>query len=600
MKKIIILILITIIILIAGAAIFIATFDINQYNKSITSQIEAIVGNPVKIERLMLGWKGGILLGIEKFQVFTEKDGQMATELSFARGDMALEFWPLLKKQIKVSSITIMRPSIHLAKLKDGTIKVFGYTPKNAPAPRPAAAKAGKAAAMPIAIDFNIRSIVIRNGTLHFQDFSGEPPADISIDTIDADIKNVSLNTPIDFIIKMAFLSLTQNVNISGTTGGFVTGPMYVKDLNLDVDLGTINHAKLIQALPLAGKMGIGEEIKGILKAKVPQITLVDNKISKLEAELMLSDGKFSVTQFKIPIERVNFSAIAQDDRLSLRSFSAQLANATVGGSADVSSIYTIPETSMNVKAQIPGVKQYLQSVVGGTQYLDGKIGLSFDGTMTGLSEEEISKSLSGNGVFTLDNGVLLDTNLIRQSLGGIAIIPGLLDAISMFLPAAAKEALNRQYTLLKPIHQSITVKDGLIDLPDLKFETDFADVKGAAQLTLGGTLTGNGTISFAPLLSDAIIKGVPEMRYLSGRDNLIEFPVTFKSSGKGISVMPDLKYIGTKVAAKKGEEMVGDLLNKAIGTNAPSQPEAMPVTPDKSSTGVSDIMEGLKSVIGQ
>jgi len=594
MKKVIVILLVLVIGAIAALAVFLATFDLNRYNKAIASQIEAIVGNPVEIGRISLKWNSGILLGIEKFQILVEENGQRVPELFFDHGDMSLEFLPLLRMQLKVSSISVTRLNMHLVRAKDGAIKVRGYSPKTT-----AKAVAAKPSAIPAVINFSVGSIAVQNSAVRFEDFTMEPPSDIVIDSLDADIKNVSLDKPVQFVVKMALLSAKQNLGISGVAGGFTAAPLYIKDLNGEIDLGTIDHAKLVHAIPAAQNAGIREGPSGLLKAKVSELRLANNKIEKLSALVELNDGKIVLSQLNVPVENINLSASAENDKISIRSFSARLANATLNSSADISNLFAVPQTAMRLNAEIPAVKDFLSSVAGGRQYLDGKTTFSFEGTMSGASQESISKTLSGKGTFTLDDGVVVDTNIVKQSLGALAMFPGLVDNMTAYLPPAMKDALGRQYTVLKPIRQSFVIKDGNIALPDLKLETDFAQVIGAANLTLKGELSGKGNIIFSKELSDGMMKVFSQMSYLANQNKEVEFPITFNASGAGVSVMPDLQYIGTKVAVQKGQEMVTDLLKKAMEPKG--QPQAsQPSAESKPPSSFSDIMKDVKAMAGE
>lgn len=596
MKKIIIFLLLAVVLIAAGIAVFLVTFDLNRYNRAISSQIESVIGNPVEIGHISLKWKKRLSLDIEKFTILIEKGGQNVSGLSFDRGDMALEILPLFKKQLKVSSISVMRPNIHIVRAKDGSIEVVGYSPKHD-------AAAAQPAASPIAassvFDFSIDSIIIRNGSARFQDFTMEPPADISIDSIDADIKDVSLDKPVQFNIKMALLAAKQNMEISGLAGGFASKPLYVKDLDARMDIGAMDYSKLMKAIPVLQKTGLQDGSKGILKAEVDELRLDGSKVEKLSANINLDEGRLILAALKAPIENVSLSASAEDDKVSIRSFSARLANATLKSSADISDAFKTPNTVLRLDAQIPSVKEFLSSSFGGRQYLDGKIAFAFAGSMTGSSWDMISKTMSGDGTLSIDNGVVLDTNILRQSLGALYMFPGLLDSIGLSVPGQVKDALSNEYTLLKPVNQKFSVKDGVAALPELGVETDFAQLYGAADLTLQGELNGKGIIVFSKEISDAMIKAFDQMRYIANQQGFVEFPVAFNASGRGVSIAPDLQYIAAKVAMQKGQEIVSDLLKKATENKDASQPA--PAAEDKKkSTSLIDIMNRVKAATAE
>lgn len=595
MKKFIIAVLVIIVIAIAGAVVFLFTFDLNRYNKAIASQIEAVTGNPVTMEHISLKWKGRVLLEVKKFQVLAEKNGQKIPELYFDRGELALELFPLLKKQLKVSSVLVDSLNVHLIRAKTGVINVAGYNPKTkdkTPEAKPSSGPAG--------ISFSVDSLTIKNSSIRFEDFTMDPKVDIVIDGLDAVIKNISLDKPVQFDIKMALLSAKQNAVISGSAGPFLTNDIYVKGLDADLDLGAIDYTKLIRALPAVGKAGIGAGLEGVLKAKVRELELSGNKVKKLSADITFTDGKVSLAQVRAPVERVNLSASAEGDKILIKSFSAGLANASLKSSGDIMNIYSEPRSALRVGADISSVKQFLSTIAGGKQYLDGKIAFSFDGTMSGATWDIISKNLSGSGNFSLDNGVILDTNLLRQSLGALSMFPGLMDTLGTLVPAAVKDALERDHTILKPINQAYTIKDGSAALPDLKLETDFFDFKGAGSLALQGEFNGKGVMRFAPELSGALIKAVPEVSYIADKSKIVEFPITFKVSSSGSSVTPDLEYISKKLLVQKGQEMVSDFLKKAAQTEQKPVEAGQTATQEQKTSSIDSLIGGFKSLTNE
>jgi len=560
MKKTILIFLIVIILVIAGVAVFIATFDINKYNKPIADRVSEMVGNPVEIGKLSLRWQGRLLLGADKFQIFSEKNGVRTAVLSFDKADLALDVMPLLERKIAVSSVSVTSPRITVLRTKDGKIEVYGYDPASSPSATKTNAAPSVAAGPALAL--NVDSIMVRDGMVRFIDLAEAAPLDIVLDKIDADIKNVSLTSPVKFDVKAAFCSEKQNAEVSGTAGGFVKSPVFVKDLDMSIDLGKVDFETLKKYVPAIQKTGLKSGPKGVLKAKVKNLEMSDNKIDKLLADLSFTEGALSLTQINIPIENIMLSVTAENEKVTISNFSAKMANSTLKSSGVINNIYGEPMSDLSVNADVPGVKAFTALIAGGKQFIDGNLSFSYDGNMNGTSWERISKTLSGSGTFALEKGVLVETNLLKQSLGALEMFPGILEKVNSYLPASLKESMGKDYTVLKPIRQSFTIKNGTVSLPAFSCDTDFAGITGSADLTLSGAISGKGSIVFTEEMSNAMIKAVPEIAALADGKK-ITFPVTFKGQGSDISVMPDIKYIAGKTVMKKGQEMLSDLLKK-------------------------------------
>lgn len=569
MKKVVVIVLVLLAVAVAAVAVFLATFDLNRYTKALSSRIEAVVGNPVELGRLSLAWKGAIVLEVDTFRILSREGAAGQAAFSFDRASMVVDPAALLKKQLKISSLTVTGPRIHVVRAKDGAISVRGYSPKG-PSPAAAPPPAASAAA---AIDFTVSSVAIRDGILRFQDLSGQQPVDITIDAIDADIKDISLTTPMRFAVKMALLAARQNVDVSGVAGGFAAGPLYVKDLDARLDLASLDYGKLVRAVPAVRALGISEGLKGLLTAKVNELRIAGGKVEKAAAEITLTGGRVPLAQLKVPVDTIALSASLADDTLSVGSFSARLANATLKSSANVTGLFAVPQTTLRLEAEIPRVKDFAVSLLGGRQYLDGAVALQIDAAMSGASQESIVRTLSGRGTFTLNDGVLVDANFIAEALGALSLFPGLNEKIKAYLPPATIDILSRPYTALKPVRQSIVIRDGAVTLPDITVGMDLATVRGAARMSLAGELAGSGVIELSPVLSEGIVKAVPAMKYLAGPRDTIEFPVAFKADRGGFAVMPDLQYVATRAAMKKGEELMSDLLQKAMKPKEGAKP---------------------------
>lgn len=561
MKKILLVIVILFVLASAALAFFVLTFDINRYKAAIEKQLSAVVGNPVVIGRLSLAWKGLVIAGIENFNIYTEEAGQRTSALSFERASAVVDILPLLRKQLQISSLSVERLSLEATRTKEGKIEIRGYNTK------PAASAAEKTAPETGGvIGFGIDNISVRDSTIRFYDMTTDLASDITIKHIDADIKNVSLDTPIKFSVKMALASDQQNVTASGVVGGLASGNISLKDFAANTDLGTFRYEELVKALPAIQKIGLREGPAGLVDVKVRELVMDKNRISTLWADVEYANGRVNLSQCKVPIERINLSASAAGNTLTVKSFSAKLAGGTVNGSGTIDDYLAAPRTTAKITADVKGLSAFLADVLDIRQKIDGDLSLTFDGTMAGKAWPEISKTIDGGGAIGLERGVIIDTNVAAQTLDALTIFPGLLQTVTQFVPARVQQSLNENYTVLKPIKVAYTVKERYVHVPDLKIQTDFADFIGSAQTSLTGDVSSKGTLRFSQDISTALVKAVSSMQYLADAQGLIEFPLAIKGGGGVFKVIPDLKYVGQKVAVQKAQEVATDFLKKAMG----------------------------------
>jgi hypothetical protein len=202
---------------------------------------------------------------------------------------------------------------------------------------------------------------------------------------------------------------------------------------------------------------------------------------------------------------------------------------------------------------------------------MDGNMRLEFNGTMMGRSWLQISKTLAGKGEFYLDRGTMVNMNVLNQTLSSLTLFPGLSDMVRAYVPTPIKEAFGNNDTTIEPLRQVFTVEDGYIMIPNLSLRTDTFDMRGEAKSSLTGDISGHGIIRFARSVSDAMIKVVPEMRYITDSEGMVEFPMAFKSGDEGFKMIPDLKYVGKRVAVQKAGDLVTDFLQKTADNGSGS-----------------------------
>ena len=78
--------------------------------------------------------------------------------------------------------------------------------------------------------------------------------------------------------------------------------------------------------------------------------------------------------------------------------------------------------------------------------------------------------------------------------------------------------------------------------------------------------MTITAMIVVTPDLSAALIQSADELRYLADQRGAVTFPLLVSGRPPRLAVQPDLHYIAQRVLASKGEELIGHLLQKALG----------------------------------
>jgi len=567
-KKILIALAIIIVIILAAIWIFIATFDINAYKDAIAQGISKIVGNTVEMDHLSLSWKGRIVLEIDGFRIIDQSGPAKTIVMSVAHADATIELRSLSGSELDISSITILRPKIIIIREKSGPIKISGIEINKTELQSVGAVSKTSMAEVS---GFNIRSIKITDGIVGVLDMTTEPASEIAMRKLDAEIKNVSMAGPVDFTLKAALAGDRKNLEINGRSGGFVTGDIYVKDLTARLDLGALEKEAFFKAFPSLAKAGLTEPPTGEFKTTIRNLEIFGGKLGKISADADFAGGKLTLRQVPVPVEDIAASLSIENSEFSVKSFSARLANGKVSASALSKDIFKLPKTTLSCKLDVQGLSGFIRSVTGTKQNIDGDLSLYFEGSMEGITQPDIVKTLGGKGTLSLDNGVIVDTNVMSDSLSSLTLFPGMLDMLSGFVPPDVKKSFGEKYTILKPMSKPFTVEGGYIILPDIVFETDVGDMRGDATMSFTGDLTMKGAVEFTDSVSGSIEKAVPQTQYLRNANKLIEFPVAIKSGSGGFRVIPDLKYVGKKIAIGGATDAAAGFLSKLAASADPS-----------------------------
>jgi hypothetical protein len=320
----------------------------------------------------------------------------------------------------------------------------------------------------------------------------------------------------------------------------------------------------------------------GVVDSSVGVVAYESRTFNIHISSIEIRDGKVTVPQMKVPVESISLSATAESDSITVNSFFASVATGTLTGSGRCDGISGLPKTALRATFEVQGIKKFIYSILEQKQNMDGNMRLTFDGTMTGLSWPEISKTLSGGGEFYLDRGMMMNTNILSQTLGSLTLFPGLPDMVKGYVPVPIQQAFGNNDTVIEPLRQIYTVEGGYVMIPDLDFKTDTFDMRGEAKSSFTGDISGNGVIRFGQSVSGAMLQAVPEMKYITDSEGMVEFPMAFKSGDDGFKVIPDLKYVGKKVAVEKAGDMVNDFLQKVTQPPAPGPDGSIPEAPVK------------------
>ncbi len=244
MKKFLIILVVLIVLGIAGVAISLSMFDADSYRPVLVTALEQGLGRPVQLDRIALGWRGGVVIELRGFAI-PDDAGRDEPLVRVEDISALVRFWPLLKKDVQVSSIVLTKPQVHVARDAQGRVNLLGL----AALASPAAASGQTTSVGTQPVTFKIALLRIEDGTVHWTDATVQPSMDIWLRALDVTVKNISIGQPMDITARGALAAQTPNISVQGRfMPPDVSQPGAFRSIKLSVE-----RLPLEKILPAAG-----------------------------------------------------------------------------------------------------------------------------------------------------------------------------------------------------------------------------------------------------------------------------------------------------------------------------------------------------------
>ncbi|MBI3318800.1 MAG: AsmA family protein [Candidatus Omnitrophica bacterium] len=192
MKKIFLILGAVFLLLAVGTGILLVSFDADRLRPALLKKLEEATGiQPIRLSRLSLTLRGGFAISLKGLSV--------EPSLQVEEASAGVKLLPLLKGNIQIGHVVVLRPKVSLVRKPDGSIGLEGIdlTPRR-PAPKASSSAPPAGAALALAIS----SVQVKEGTVDFKDSSSRPPLRLSLQPLDLWLKDVSFSQPTSFKAK--------------------------------------------------------------------------------------------------------------------------------------------------------------------------------------------------------------------------------------------------------------------------------------------------------------------------------------------------------------------------------------------------------------
>ena len=279
MKKALLFVVATVFLVILGLGIFIATFDADRYRPQLVSQLERSLGRPVKLDRVSLGWRNGIALQLSGLTIAEGERASREPLLQMESAGALVRLGPLLHKEVQVSSVVLRKPRIHLVRDAQGNVNLTGLAAAASPSAAHSDVSGGRVGASSQTasageghILFQVASLRIEEGALHWTDAMTHPPTDLWVKRLNVTVDHIAPGEPMDVEASGALAGETPNIHLSGR----LTVPREPQPGSLERMRLTIENLPLETIMPPAspGEPQLHGKLSMTLEGSAPTLEL--------------------------------------------------------------------------------------------------------------------------------------------------------------------------------------------------------------------------------------------------------------------------------------------------------------------------------------
>ncbi|MFH1338393.1 MAG: AsmA family protein, partial [Candidatus Omnitrophota bacterium] len=581
-----------ILVLAAGAVIFIKTFDVNRYKPQIKSLASRALNRKVDFERANLGisLKQGISLKLNNLVIADDPAFQKDNFLTVKEVSLGIDALAyLFQRKVDVPNVLVDSAYITIIRQKDGSLNVQTIAK---PAQAPKQEKSAPAAA-PLAIPvLLINSLKLESGAVKYIDRSFEPALSLEVSQLNVSVSDISLTESFPFVVEAAVLSAKRNLKIEGRAKlDLRTNEVTVSDLKAGTELSQVLLGEIPAVFPMAKGAVLPQSLKGRLELSLDKLTAGPKGLSALTADASLTQAGAQFKELASPIKDIQADIRITGDKIIVDKASAAIGQGLINASGRIEDY--LSRQAFNVEAQVRdlAIQELIvqdRSPVKAEGIVSCKIRINAEG----FSPQALQSRLSGSLDLSVTKARIKNINVLRTVLDKISIIPGLAQKIEANLSERYKKKLTQKDTELSDIKLPVTIQNGQILVRDAVLGADEFVFKGRLQAGFDGAYSLEGSFLIPEELSGSMVSAVDQLQYLLNNDKQIYIPLRVTGRAGEVKFNVDTEYIAKKILEEQAKKQIFKALEKAFGKEEEPQ-EGKPEKPSPEKA-IGDILRDI------
>jgi hypothetical protein len=581
-KVLFMVVLILIVTLIVGLFIFVKTLDLNRYKSQITRKVSEVLGREVTMKHLALSLSlnRGVRLNLSGLTVQDHPDfstdPMLYVDSAYLNVDIAAF---ILSRRITVSNIELNSFRVNLVRDNEGEVNVQKLADQVSPPPAaapavtpPAAGQAPEEISKPKTTDSGlemmmVRSILITDGTVVFNDRSSSPPMTIPIENIKLEVSDVSVNGPFPFKFSASLWSGRPNIAVTGSVHvNLQNQQVRVDDLKVQSDLSDLVLEQIYQSVPAVQGLGLKGGLAGRVEGNIHPMIVGAEGLLVLSSDVRLTGGKVQMESLPVPIENVNILIEATETDARIKEMTVPFASGQVDVSGRVMDY--LKEQKFLGEVSIQGVDLSLLTAGAGLPVnIQGRLYGDFKAQGRGFVKEALESSLVGEGTLEVKEGRLADINILNVVLSKISFIPDLAAKVEQSLPEQYKEKLKRKDTVLEKVVLETRVLNNELVVNRAEINADGFLVTAQGKLGFNQDLSVTADLYIPEELSAAMAGAVQELSYFIDEQHRIHIPLKpYQGKLDRFQMYPDVEDVVKRAFKNRAAEELRKVFNRMNG----------------------------------